>query len=311
MAAKQLCYPANKCYYTKLELSYLALCLGFPSNFFTSVLHSNSEPAVYTTIADIKVLLENGSLKQKLNNTFNRYDDMYNIKTIKRAMCLLRHKKMTFAEISTARVAFELHSCENGSGMLTEVSLVMEALKMLERVISPTRLDAEIQKQQHYCDFPTRIQMYEFFCLVVHCEKADEVKKSIPDSNIETSSNTCTDLALPEFNRLLMTTDQKILDHLEHSYKKSLYKEVTPTPALAVSEHTVSSTLRRDQVFTAKEQFRCFTPTLEHSQLQLHQARNGVHRRTVQNSSKKMYTFQQGENLNESNCKRATQNTIL
>ena len=57
---------------------------------------------------------------------------------------------MTFSEISDARIAFEVHVCEDGSGMPAELQTVMQSLKLLERVMSPLKMETKIQKYQLY-----------------------------------------------------------------------------------------------------------------------------------------------------------------
>ena len=186
---------------------------------------------------------------------------------------------MTFSEISDARVAFEVHVCEDGSGMPAELQTVMQSLKLLERVMSPLRMETEIQKYQLHSEAPMRFQMYEYFSLVALCEKCEtvEVQMTLSSPSLE-SLNACesdTALSLPDFDQILMTSDQKMHEYLDSKYRTSLYKEVEPTPPVLDTEHIVSSAPRRSLVSLAHEQSQMLTPSLEESQSQLHRARSG------------------------------------
>ena len=281
-------YPARKGHYTRKELSYLSMSLGFPhallakafENSVTMQIEWNRLVAGKTIRERALIqLLESKALDHKLEKVFNKYPAKYNVKLIKKALSLLRHKQMTFSEISDARVAFEVHVCEDGSGMAAELQTVMPSLKLLERVMSPLKLETEIQKYQLHSEVPMRFQMYEFFSLVALCEKCEtvEVQMTLSAPNLE-GPNACesdTALSLPDFDQILMTSDQKVHKYLDSEYRASLYKEVEPTPPVLDTEHIVSSGPRRSLISLAHEQSRALSPSLEESQSQLHRARSG------------------------------------
>ena len=281
-------YPARKGHYTRKELSYLSTSLGFPHALFAKAFESSVTMQIEwnrlvagKTIREraLVQLLESKALDHKLEKVFNKYPAKYNVKLIKKALSLLRHKQMTFSEISDARIAFELHVCEDGSGMPAELQTVMQSLKLLERVMSPLRMETEIQKYQLHSEAPMRFQMYEYFSLVALCEKCEtvEVQMTLSSPNLE-SLNSCesdTALSLPDFGQILMTSDQKMHEYLDSKYRTSLYKEVEPTPPVLDTEHIVSSVPRRSLISLAHEQSRTLTLSLEESQSQLHRARSG------------------------------------
>lgn len=292
MAAKGLAeQPLTKGFYTKHELGGLCSCLGYPNNLLLDCLHDDTKvkPSLRREYLKfiagkplkesfINQLLESNYLQQCLEKRFNRQDAKHNIKVIKKAMWLLRHWKMSFNEISEGRVAFEVYCCEDGSGLLVAVETVLSALKMVEKVISPSKLECEIQKQQHIVDVPSRIQLYEFFDLMLLTKNSVHVElemKSNSDGEKATSI-----VSLPNLEQMWMTSDQKILEFLEEQYKLSMYKEVNPASETIEEEHVVSSAPRRYLKALSQEQLHAISPSLEFSQSQLHQARG---RAVVQN----------------------------
>ena len=281
-------YPARKGHYTRKELSYLSTSLGFPNALLAKAFESSVTMQIEwnrlvagKTIRERALiqLLESKALDHKLEKVFNKYPAKYNVKLIKKALSLLRHKQMTFSEISDARVAFEVHVCEDGSGMPAELQTVMQSLKLLERVMSPLKLETEIQKYQLCSEFPMRFQMYEYFSLVALCEKCEtvEVQMTLSTPNLESlnAHEGDTAFSLPDFDQILMTSDQKVHKYLDSEYRASLYKEVEPTPPVLDTEHIVPSGPRRSLISIAHEQSRALTPSLEESQSQLHRARSG------------------------------------
>ena len=281
-------HPARRGHYSRKELSYLSTSLGLPPTFFAKAFETSSMMQMEwnrlllgRSIQEtaLRQLLDSKVLDSKLEKVFNMYPAKYNIKLIKKALSLLRRRKLTFSEISDARVAFEMHVCEDRSGIPADLQTVMQSLKFLERVMSPLRLEAEIQKYQLHSEVPTRFQMYEFLDLVAMCEKLEAVETQMTSSsphlgNVDLCESD-TELSLPDFEQILMTSDQRKHKYLDSKYRASLYREVEPTPVALNTEHIVSSGPRRSLVSAAHKQSRTLTPSLEHSQFQLHRARGG------------------------------------
>ena len=286
-SAVQMSHPPKRGSYGSLELRYLATSLGFPSTFILKgfescptlrVQHRRLAAGKPVSEKDVVHLLDSEILHLKLEKVFNKYSAKYNVKLFKKAMSLLRHRALTFGEISDARVAFELYACEDGNGMPGNLQTVQLALKMLERVMSSLRLDAEIKKYQLYSDTPSRFQLYEFLDIVAMCEKSEEVEMHLKScSSLESAddSGSNADLTLPDFDQILMTTDQKVVKYLDEKYRESLYKTVEPAPAVLDSDHIIHGGPRRSLVSQARMQSRAITPSLEGSQSQLNRARGG------------------------------------
>ncbi len=287
MAAKDiepLQWLLTKGFYTKNELGKLCSCLGYPNNLLLNCLHDATKVKFSLRREYLKFLagkpleesfinqlLESKYLKQCLEKRFNRQDAKHNIKVIKKAMWLLRHQKMSFNEISEGRVAFEVYCCEDGSGLLVAVENVLLALKMVEKVISSSKLECEIQKQQHIADVPSRIQLYEFFDLVLLTKNSVHVELEMKSNSDEEKVTSIA--SIPNLDQMWMTSDQKILTFLDEQYKLSLYKEVKSASETIEEEHVVSSAPRRYLKALSKEQLHAICPSLEFSQSQLHQAR--------------------------------------
>ena len=279
-------YTTRKGLYTRAELCLLSSSLGFPGNMLLDGLQSQS-PDIEGAIdgkgvreKTIATLSESGVLYKKLDKVFNRYSTKYNVKMIKKAMHHIRHRSLRFSDITDARVAFELYSFEDARGIPTELSYVQQALKVLERTMSPSKLQMEIQRYNEVADVPSRLQMYEFFDIVALSIKTKEVREQ-EDSEASSLKSTAEvgegtySLALPDFDRILMTTDQRVSAYLEAKYRQSLYRRPEPTPAPLDTEKIVRTSSRRSLVSFASDQSRAISPCIERSQSQLNRARNG------------------------------------
>ncbi len=272
-------YPVKPGYYDRSELSRLSLSLDLPGSLFIKGLESAPPSCHYLQSAykelsaglkvsdtTIKYLLERKHMYKKLEKHFNNYSVKYNQKFFGKAMFLLKHRLLDFSDISNARIAFELYSNKDGGGMDASPSNVLNALKLLERVMSPLRLDMEILKQQDSADFHSHIQIYEFMDLVVKCVKVTDVEKELVLNEFD-------------FNQLLMTREERIFTHLDHKYKNSLVADGIPKRAKMTAlnrERNIPTSRRRDGVEASHRQSRALTPSLEHSQQLLLQARNGI-----------------------------------
>lgn len=280
-------YPERTGYYDMRELFRLSSCVGFPGNLLVDGLKSaDLAPEQNERVSEsaIRNLLESKHLDQKLEKIFNHYPAYYNRKLFLKAMFVLRHKRLGFSEISMARVAFELYRSEDGAGMTASASVVLQALNMLGRVMSPIRLDSEIKKQQAVVDFPSRIQMYEFMDLAIRCAHSSAVEKEV-ESLVPMHSTTSTQgsaesgelMSLPDLDQLLMTKEERVCAHLDEQYRKSLYKKVKPAPPSSDTDHILfaSRVHREESTAGSQRQLHVLVPALEHSQHQLFKARNG------------------------------------
>ena len=283
-------YTTRKGLYTRDELCQLSLSLGFPGNMLLDGLQSQTPDTdgAFDGAIDgkgvrektIATLSESGTISKKLDKVFNRYSTKYNVKTIKKAMHHIRHRSLTFTDLADARIAFELYSFEDARGIPTELTYVQQALKMLERTMSPSKLQMEIQKYNEVADVPSRLQMYEFFDIVALSIETKEVREQ-EDSEARSLKSTAEigedthNLALPDFERILMTTDQRVFAYLEAKYRQTLYQRPEPIPAPLDTEKIVRTSSRLSQVSFSSEQSRAISPCIERSQSQLNRVRYG------------------------------------
>ena len=295
-------YTEKKGYYNKRELCLLTTSLGFPANLLVDNLRAHfSEGDGRSTVGEktIAKLLSSGALFKRLEKVFNKYPAAYNVTLIRKAMQHIRHRSLNFADLSESRVAFEVYAYEDGSGIPAELSHVRQALKMLERVMSPSKLKMEIQRSNEVSDVPSRLQMYEFLDIVSLCSRTEvEDEKRLSEVSLAAESEEVVpresthELSLPDFSQILMTTDQKVSAHLESKYRDSLHRKQDPPPSSPLDrDHIVHTDSRKSLVSLAAEQSRAVTPCLERSQSQVLRTRNGFYAlsneqyfRSVQNS---------------------------
>ena len=285
------CYTAKRGWFKKVELAKLASALGFPSDLFLRELGASPNSALqyeYSKLQcgksiserNLRCLLESGALNYRLEKTFNKHDADYNTRAILKAMSFLNHRQLSYDEISEGRLAFEVYSVEDGSGLPAQLKPVSQALKLMNRVMSPSKLEAEIQKQQHICDLPSRIQLYEFLDLAIKCTKSQDAEREMEQhiimaekEQLQDDNDTC----LPDISKMLMTNEQQVLDYLNKRYRSSLVKRhVDSSCPVPLDDKRIVSMVPRRKLRSLSREHSCalLTP-LERSQQQLHQARSG------------------------------------
>lgn len=281
-------YTVKRGYYRKRELSLLATSLGFPGTLLVNRFHTHyvegedgadNKDGKAVSEKMIARLLSSGVLFKRLEKVFNKYPAWYNVKLIRKAMQHIRHRTLGFSDVSECRMAFELYAYDDGSGIPAELSHVLQALKMLERIMSPSQLQMEIQRFSEVSDVPSRLQLYEFMDIVAICGKTDaeEERRLETASESQVASESSHELSVPDFGQILMTTDQKVSAYLESNYQQSLHGR-RESPAVPLdTDRIVHTELRKSLVSLAAEQSRAVTPCLEHSQSQLHRSRGGFY----------------------------------
>lgn len=280
-------FTEKKGYYRKRELGLLATSLGFPGSLLVNrfrIHHTATEDQAAEeadggekTVSEKMIvrLLNSGDLFKRLEKVFNIYPAWYNMKLIRKAMQHIRHHSLSFTDISDCRRAFDIYAYGDGSGMPAELLHVRQALKVLERIMSPSRLQMEIQRFNDVSDVPSRLQLYEFMDIVAICGKTEVEERRL--SEISISDEVSHELSVPDFGHILMTTDQKVSAYLESNYQQSFHRgKESPIPQLVDTlDCIVHTDSRKSLVSLAAEQSRALTPCLECSQSQLHRSRNG------------------------------------
>ena len=131
MAAKsEVEFPRQKGWYTLPELKYLSDSLGFDNSVFTKVIFSETK-CLGTKGLSEKKFIEMLNLKmfdKYLDGTFNNKPAKYNVRTIKKALQLLRHKVIGFLELSQARMAYFLYENDDQLGMDADSNTILKAV---------------------------------------------------------------------------------------------------------------------------------------------------------------------------------------
>lgn len=280
-------FPAKAGFYSKNELVHLSTTVGYPADFLVDGFEAAATFSQQMQSAHLKLslnrrvsdkaiqeLLNCKHMQSRLEKVFNRYSADFNKKLFAKVLSLLKHRRLTFAEISDARIAFDLYSSESGGGMPASTDTVLQALKMLDRVMSPIRLESEIIKQQKVVDLPSCIQVYEFFDLVIRCARFSEVEREMKRTlNLQDPND------IPDFDEILMTREKQVLAYLDKQYRDVLFRrkekvELSTSP-VSITKPTPTSSYREERVAHSLLQKRAITPSLEYSQNQLFRARSG------------------------------------
>ena len=281
--------PERAGYYDRGELYRLSSGVGFPGRFLIDGLEN--APSLHlqaafqnisrTKVSDkiIKSLLESKHMQKRLHKYFNSSPEDHNKKIFMKAMSVLRHRKLDFSEISVARVSYDLYASEDGGGMLASASVVLQALELIGRAISPVKLRLEIQKQQDVVDIPSRIQLYEYIDLVCKSVRISDVEREM-DSLIPRDGEISIDLqdsSIPDFDWILMTNSERILAYLDKQYHNTQFKEAASTPPSSDTDNILfaSRLSRMERTAESQRQIRSLTPVLECSQHQVLKACNG------------------------------------
>lgn len=282
-------YTERAGYYDRGELYRLSSSVGYPGRFLIDGLQNASSlhlQAAFQNISTTKVsdkviknLLESKHMQQRLHKYFNSSPADHNKKTFIKAMSVLRHRRLGFSEISVARVSYDLYASEDGGGMLASASVVLQALELVERVISPARLQSDIQKQQDVVDIQSRIQLYEFIDLICKSVHASDVEREM-DSVMPKDGEISIDLqdsSLPDFDWMLMTNSERVLAYLDRKYHSTQFKEAAPTPQGSDTDNILfaSRLSRMETTAESQRQIGALTPVLEYSQHQVLKACNG------------------------------------
>ena len=136
-----LTFPDRSDRFTREELRCLAAALGFYNDIFrkhipvtVSSRHSYVETKVLLSLIERKVF------NHDLHETYNMHDGVYNVKVLKKSLIALSKRLLTFSELKTIRIAFEVYECQDLSGMEICSRVILRTLKMCGRVISPRKL---------------------------------------------------------------------------------------------------------------------------------------------------------------------------
>lgn len=221
----QLKYPKKRDFWSWNELSCFARALGFSKDLFKRNVPKDfecmSEDGL--TSEEILDLIDAKALAGDLHRTFNMYDAAYNAKVIQKSMELLANRLLSFQDIKDARMAFQLYEHMDNAGLVINDRLMMRTLKLCGRTISQIKLMQHIKHMDRLVQ--DRLMFYEFLEILLLCERIGETKTPV---SVEHQKQIVKDdrnlFQLEDFRSLLLTQDEKVSEHLNEVYKKSLEK---------------------------------------------------------------------------------------
>ena len=262
----EVAFPKHKGWYTPAELRYLANSLGFDSSVFTKVIFSEKKILGSKGLQE-KKFVEMLSLKmfdKYLDSTFNNKPAKDNVKTVKKALQLLRHKVLGFPEITQARITFFLYENDDQLGMDADRFTILKALKLCDRVISPAQLDKYLLDMSLSVEIPCRLQLYEFLELV-------PLTVCIDDVAIRCEDDSESDFAA------IQTKDQKVLSTLDDEFKatQSLNETSKEKYTLPKEYRMVQNSEHESSVLLAQDQAIELYSSVVNSTIQLRSARSG------------------------------------
>lgn len=278
-------YPASRSSYTRRELRILALSLGYDGDLFQRAARKAGKQGSSSSTSEREIVawLNQRLLDKDLDHLFNRHTCDYNALVIKTALHHLKHKTLTFSELTSVRVVFECETIEDPLGLSTTKESVLQALRMVDRVEAPLRVQHIIQGMSRRLQTPGRLQLYEFFDVIASTqhmwsamEEMEEEEEERAKRKPSTASSTV-DLSI-DFDKCFETPYQRLLRKLDSDYRRTLIKPKrrrskhpslqppNPTPSKHSSDHVQRS---------SRDCAHSITPYIERTSSQILLSRNG------------------------------------
>lgn len=208
-------YPSKKGYYTTMELKILAIVLGYDGDMFQRCLKRQGldiSQGNKCSETELKVWLDDHVFDHELDHVFNQYTVSYNVKVIRKVILLLHHRSLSFNEIASSRRAFKtITAREKRVSLSTDRRPILFALKMVGKVLPPTKLQHMIQAMKHRLDHPCSLNLCDFLDIVARAEEIQHL-----------TVNSKTDVL--QIESLFETPYHQLLTSLDVQYKASLLK---------------------------------------------------------------------------------------
>ncbi|XP_005109430.2 uncharacterized protein LOC101856693 [Aplysia californica] len=219
MTMFHLQYPASKDYFTWEELGCLCRALGFPVNLFQSHLPTHTDEIQHDghglSLQLIVRMLELNLLYKGIHRTFNLHTADWNACVLTRAIYMLGHRVLDFEGLHQMRVAYATYEHADMKGMLLDKHTLLRTLKMCGRTISPMKLMHRIKHMKSEFEEKGRIQLYEFFNLIIWCD----LYSTYNPEEAETASGKEDEMfKLVDFQRLLSHHDERLANRLNSQY---------------------------------------------------------------------------------------------
>ncbi|XP_062507181.1 uncharacterized protein LOC134183611 isoform X2 [Corticium candelabrum] len=247
-------YPYNKSYFTWGELRCLARCLGFQDFLFKKF--TPKEYQLTEGLPD-NVLFSQIDLKAydpALHQTVNNHNAEYNRKVLRKAARMLRGRKITFATLRDARVAFFLYESENMSGIKADEKILLRALKLCNHIASPLHLTYEVRHMKDL-HITGSLQLYEFLDLVLICRLIDDQKLANSSGSVSQWSRKNELYKMDDFEDIFITEEERMINYLDKQFQLSIFRPQRDLPALLpnpMEATSVSGDTRREMAAAAR-----------------------------------------------------------
>ena len=254
-------YTNEKGCYTKRELEYLSLSLGFDVGLFERVKRKLSCVKQKYSDEEVSSWLERNLLDEDLQYVFNRHSAKYNVKVFKKAMHYLRYRRLAFFEIACGRRIFELMSVDEPLGLPMNVETFTVTLRLCSRIIPPLRLQHIFQSMRRSLDDSGRMKLYEFIDVLAYSQDLSSAVKSMKISK---------DVTETDYEHLLRCLNEEYKTALRRPLVKIPTKKA-PTGTLRQRNHYINQVKLKYR----EECDQRLTPTLLSSKTMLLHARAG------------------------------------
>ncbi|CAG5132117.1 unnamed protein product, partial [Candidula unifasciata] len=198
-------------------------------------------------IKNILRALELNFLCMDLHLTYNMHTADWNTRVIRNAISLLVHRVLNFDGLRDVRVAYETYEHTDMKGMELNTLVISRALKLCGRVIAPLKLNHRIKHMKVHFLEPNRIQLDEFFRLVLWCD----LYVAYRHGDAETASGKDRDLfEVVDFAKLLSHHDERLANRLNVQFlqEERNYETEKLGPTDMFQDSTVNTELTTEQV---------------------------------------------------------------
>lgn len=170
---------------TWVEFASLLHALGFP-NVTDRLLQSAGLPknpgnSVGLDGKELSRLLHSDAMMEALDYTFNKHNNTYNVRVIKKVIALLIAASLDVESIRHARTAFFLHEGEISNGVPLEPEKLLAILRLTTRSVAPSKLQEWIRQSQ--VDIHGKVQLYEFLDLFQLADEDQSANHSAANNN--------------------------------------------------------------------------------------------------------------------------------
>lgn len=278
-------FTTKKGYFSLKELRILAVELGYDRHLFERKIKIVPSGRLVSE-SEVCSWLDVKAFDRELDCVYNEHDATYNVKVIKRAMHHIRRRTLSFKDLSKCRQIYEMQTADCPHGISSrDVDKVLDLLKLLDKILSPSKLRHIIKAKSHQLDNARLLQLYDMFDILSLAddmwraeEEFEKRKKQLP------CRRRCTYMQYHILEKdELELPYQQLLNNMEAQYKSSLLKnKPRPSRVAAIPLHRrditasyIDSKRRERSVTASHQQGRVLSDCLQRSTSQLLVARTG------------------------------------